>query len=412
MANIGIIGGGIAGLHLGHFLRQHGVACTMYSVQSPEEIANGRIQNTVAHHNTTLERERQLGIHFWDAAEHGYVCHWHYFGGEHPLHFRGDFGHPSCCIDYRLLLPRLTEEFERRGGKLVLGRALDPSDIVRISERHDLIVICSGRGALSRMFPVIEALTPYDRPLRQLCAGFYNGVARTRPVGVGWSVSPGGGELLELPFTWREGPATALLFECLPGGPMDVFRSLDYEQDPKRFDRAVLEIIRDRFPRTFERIEPVEFGLTGPRDLLKTAVTPLVREDYVELGNGKFAISLGDAHVLVDPIVGQGANAASYSAFVVGESIVGDHAYDRLFCERVARRRAERLQGLTQWANLMLQPPLPHVLELVGAMSQHQAVCDEFTQNFNAPERQWEILATPQRTQAFLRSRLSGTYGS
>jgi len=193
---------------------------------------------------------------------------------------------------------------------------------------------------------------------------------------------------------------------------MDVFRSLDYEQDPKRFDRAVLEIIRDRFPRTFERIEPVEFGLTGPRDLLKTAVTPLVREDYVELGNGKFAISLGDAHVLVDPIVGQGANAASYSAFVVGESIVGDHAYDRLFCERVARRRAERLQGLTQWANLMLQPPLPHVLELVGAMSQHQAVCDEFTQNFNAPERQWEILATPQRTQAFLRSRLSGTYGS
>ena len=85
MANIGIIGGGIAGLHLGHFLRQHGVACTIYSVQSPEEIANGRIQNTVAHHNTTLERERQLGIHFWDAAEHGYVCHWHYFGGEHPL---------------------------------------------------------------------------------------------------------------------------------------------------------------------------------------------------------------------------------------------------------------------------------------------------------------------------------------
>ncbi len=85
--------------------------------------------------------------------------------------------------------------------------------------------------------------------------------------------------MLELPFTWREGPATALLFECLPGGPMDVFRSLDYEQDPKRFDRAVLEIIRDRFPRTFERIEPVEFGLTGPRDLLKTAVTPLVRED-------------------------------------------------------------------------------------------------------------------------------------
>jgi hypothetical protein len=66
------------------------------------------------------------------------------------------------------------------------------------------------------------------------------------------------------------------------------------------------------------------------------------------------------------------------------------------------------LAGLTQWANLMLRPPPPHVLEFVGAMSQHQAVCDEFTQNFNAPERQWETLATPERTQAFLKSRLAG----
>ena len=27
---------------------------------------------------------------------------------------------------------------------------------------------------------------------------------------------------------------------------------------------------------------------------------------------------------------------------------------------------------------------------------------DEFTENFNQPERQWDILATPERTSAFL----------
>jgi hypothetical protein len=30
------------------------------------------------------------------------------------------------------------------------------------------------------------------------------------------------------------------------------------------------------------------------------------------------------------------------------------------------------------------------------------AVANEFTDNFNQPERQWDILATPERTSAFL----------
>jgi 2-polyprenyl-6-methoxyphenol hydroxylase-like FAD-dependent oxidoreductase len=198
-----------------------------------------------------------------------------------------------------------------------------------------------------------------------------------------------------------------MLFECIPGGPQDVFRDLDYAGDPKAFDRTVLQLFQRHYPKTYERINTSEFGLTGPLELLKGAVTPVVREDYVELGNGKFALALGDAHVVVDPVVGQGANAASYSAFVVGEAIVGDYVYDRLFCERVAHRRAERLQGLAAWVNMTLAPPTSSLIDLVGAMSRNQSVCDEFTRNFNAPERQWEILATPERTQAFLRSRLA-----
>lgn len=49
----------------------------------------------------------------------------------------------------------------------------------------------------------------------------------------------------------------------------------------------------------------------------------------------------------------------------------------------------------------MLNPP-PHVLEFLGAMSQDKALCDEFTSNFNDPERQVDILATPERTRAYL----------
>jgi hypothetical protein len=49
----------------------------------------------------------------------------------------------------------------------------------------------------------------------------------------------------------------------------------------------------------------------------------------------------------------------------------------------------------------MLNPP-PHVQEFLGALSQDKALCDEFTTNFNDPERQVDVLATPERTRAYL----------
>jgi hypothetical protein len=67
-------------------------------------------------------------------------------------------------------------------------------------------------------------------------------------------------------------------------------------------------------PEVFARIDTARFGLTRPEDLLQGAVTPVLREDYTILPNGRVVIVLGDAHSVVDPVVGQGANSASYSA--------------------------------------------------------------------------------------------------
>ena len=35
-------------------------------------------------------------------------------------------------------------------------------------------------------------------------------------------------------------------------------------------------------------------------------------------------------------------------------------------------------------------------------MSQDKVLCDEFTSNFNDPERQVDVLGTPERTRAYL----------
>jgi 2-polyprenyl-6-methoxyphenol hydroxylase-like FAD-dependent oxidoreductase len=105
----------------------------------------------------------------------------------------------------------------------------------------------------------------------------------------------------------------------------------------------------------------------------------------------------------VDPVVGQGANSASYSAWELGQVITEDQSFDERFAQKVAARRANRVRAISDWTNLMIGlPPAPHLLQLLGAMSQNPAVADEFTDNFNQPERQWDILATPERTGAFL----------
>jgi len=404
--SIGIVGSGIAGLHLGLFLQQHDVPVTIYTDKTAEQVASGRIQNTVAHHHTTLERERALGVHFWDASEYGYEAHLHYFGVEQPLYFRGDFTDRSSAIDYRLYLPRLMEAYEERGGALVV-EPIEPADVDRLAGRHDLVAVCTGRAGLGELFPPLRQHSPYDRPQRRLCAGHYHGIARSEPNAVSISVWPGHGELLEIPMTSAAGHVTVLLFESIPGGEQEILADLSYDEDPARFERTVLDILREHHPYTFERVDESSFGLTGPLDLLQGAVTPVVREDFARLANGRFALAVGDAHVAVDPVVGQGANLASYSAWRVGEAIVSDFGFDERFCERVARSREERVHGASAWVNLMLAPPPQHLFELVGAMSQHKEICDEFTRNFNEPERQWDILATPERTRAFLEKRLA-----
>lgn len=400
MTSIAIVGSGVSGLHLGLFLQQHDVPVTLYSDKTAEQIAAGRLLNTVAHHHHTLERERALGVHHWDASEYGYVCHQHSIvGTPEPVRFRGDFAHPSSIIDYRLYLPRLLEDYLERGGDVVVGE-IDAQAIERISEDHDLVVVAAGRG-MGAMFAPLPEKCPYDKPQRRLSAGIYHGVRYTEPKGVGVHLSLGHGEMLELPITSREGFATALLFENIPGGDLEVLADVSYDEDPRGHDELVLRKLEEHYPMCFERVDTSSFCLQGPTDLLQGALTPVVREDYVRLGNGTFALAMGDAHCVVDPVNGQGANSASYSAWVIGNAILEDLAVDEQFCRRVARERQAFVYGVSDWTNMILNPE-PHVVGLLMAMAQNKALCDAYTQNFNHPDRQWDTVATAERTAAFI----------
>lgn len=403
--HIAIVGGGVGGLHLGLFLRQHDVDVTIHTDRRPDEVARSRLLNTVAHHAVTIERETRLGVDHWPTDRFGYYCHYHHFGGEQPLFFRGDFKAASRAVDYRLYLPRLMADFVERGGCIEYAE-LKADDVARLARSADLVVVCTGKGPLGQLFTHDAEHSPFDRPQRLLCVGLYSGVAEEATRSVTLSVSPGHGELIDIPTLTRGGMAHALLMENVPGGDMEVLARLRHEDNPRHFLDTLLAKLETHHPTVHRRIDRAAFDLAnGPGDLLQGGVTPTVRRTRLALGDGKFALALGDVHAVVDPLCGQGANMASYSAFVLGEEIVRQSVFDERFCEQVDARRQDRVLAATRWTNLFLSPPSPDLQQVIGAMSQDRAMCDEFTDNFNRPEAQWNRLASPQRMRAWLAER-------
>ncbi len=99
----------------------------------------------------TVAREDYLGVNHWSDPKDHYYYHDHFFNFPQPLNFRGYFSKPSRAVDYRIYLPTLMEDFQRRGGKIEYRR-IEESDIGRWSRRFDLLVVATGKGPLGQLF--------------------------------------------------------------------------------------------------------------------------------------------------------------------------------------------------------------------------------------------------------------------
>ncbi|GAB3650805.1 alanine-phosphoribitol ligase [Zhihengliuella somnathii] len=400
MKNIAIIGAGVAGLHLGLQLRQHDIPVTIYTNRTPEQVRDGRVMNSVAHMHVTLALESDLDVNHWKDDRYHYSFHYHYNGWGEQRTYSGRFADPARVIDYRIYLPHLMKDFTDRGG-VIEYRDLTAADIHALTDEHDLVVVSTGKGEIGAMFPKRPDKSPYDRPQRKLAVGFWKGVTRREPNGVEISVVPGVGELLAIPMWSFSGPVTALLFESVPGGAQEILTDQRFETDPEAYRQLTLDMLAQHHPTVFERVDTNEFAIQGEKDILQGGVTPVLREDYARLPNGRFLLALGDVHMTVDPIQAQGANAAAYSARVIGDAIVEDDTFDQRFMDKVAVRRAERLEAANDWINLMIQnPPPQQIPALFTAMAENPTLTDEFTENFNHPIRQTDLLATEARVRA------------
>jgi 2-polyprenyl-6-methoxyphenol hydroxylase-like FAD-dependent oxidoreductase len=400
MAHIGIVGSGVAGLQLALALQQHGIQSTIYSERTPDEYRARQLSNMVARNACTRERERQLGVNHWDDPHYDMgrlnVC----VRGQRTIAFSGRMP-PAQAVDLRIYWARLLEDFASRGGRVVM-HTVQIDELDDLASRHDLLVVASGRASLSTVFPRVAEHSPYTSPQRLVIGGLFRGIGYSDPRALEVVVNPGHGEILAVPFQSFEPELTGIGILISAGGQFERLRHLRYHEEPRRFVAAILDLLREFAPPVYERVDARAFDLSRPQDLGYAAITPTVRRGFIELSNGRFMLALGDAHVLIDPLTGQGSNNASHAADALCRAIGSGAAFDRAFCERVEQEICAYVVPVSDACNSRLQPPAPHFRELLGAAVRDQSLADLYADGYVHPDRFWAIASSPERTAALL----------
>jgi 2-polyprenyl-6-methoxyphenol hydroxylase-like FAD-dependent oxidoreductase len=406
---VAIVGSGISGVTLALRLQHLGVDATLLCDRTPDEQRAGRVANLVARFPATRDRERQLGVAHWDTvppcASQGIDVD---VVGT-PLAFFGRFDRTAQGIDFRVYLSRLVEDYLARGGRIEVGPLpATPTDLVARTGGHDVVVVAAGRssGVAGDLFPVRTDRSPYTRPQRRLLGGLYDGVAATDPPAVCFNLVPGVGEIFQQPFLTDRGVFAAVLVEAVPDGPLDPITRFDVAADRRTFAHALLDVLDAYAPKLAGRVDAARFGPIGPLDVLQGAITPTVRAGWAPLPDGRFALAVGDAWIVNDPITGQGANIGSYCAWRMADALHAVGGVDAAFACDLEDELWSYAGPITAWTNALLQPPPEHIVEVLGAATAHQSVADAFANGFADPVRFAAALATPEAAAAFVRNNL------
>ncbi len=402
---IAVVGVGIAGLHLALLLQRAGVDPVLHGDRTPDDLRSGRMLNTVARFGRIRRLEQELDLGHLPARTSGvrFTLRHNPAVGNPELSFRGEIDEPWSFVDMRIVQADALEAYLERGGRYELG-VLDDDALVALGERFDLVVVAAGRRGLDTLFGVDHERSPFSAPQRELCAMFVEGLGTLEGADFGYHVIPAVGELFQPAFTSFDGEIAGLLFEGVPGGPYAQLAAMDYATDPAAYDARVFELLSELTPDVAALADPTTFGVRGPLDVLRGAITPRVRHATTRLPSGTYALAVGDAWVTNDPVTGQGANTASHCAAVAAQAILGGGPYDEAFCRRVEEAMWAFAGPVTAWTNATLGPPADHVVGAFVAAAGDARVADALIANFNDPPTMWSVLSSHDATASFLAS--------
>jgi len=400
-----IVGAGQSALQLALGLQQDDYDVTVMSARTADEIRNGRVMSTQAMFHRALQIERDLELNFWEDECPKYD--WHIYSlrgpdGQMVLDYAGEFSDYAQSVDQRVKMSGWLEEFENRGGKVII-HGVTVSDLDQLVPLYDLTIVAAGKGELVDMFGRNADRSPYSEPQRSLAVAYVHGMER-RPeypdiAAVNIDIVAGLGEMYVIPGLTTSGPCDILLIEGVPGGEFDSFSGARTGEEVLR---RILELRGKYAPRDRERSGGAK--LTDWGGFLTGRYTPVVRNPVGRLPGGGTVLGMADVVVANDPITGQGSNNAAHCAAIYQKAILdhGDKPYDEDFMEQTFEKYWDYAQYVTMFTNAFLQPPPPHVMELLVTGIEHKEIRDRFTEGFAYPPDFFDWFMDPDKAAAYL----------
>ena len=404
MSKFLIVGAGQAGLQLAFGLVQDGHDVTVVSNRTPDDIRNGRVMSSQCMFGAALEHERELGLNQWEAEcpdVEGISMAVPAPGGGKMIDWAARLERPAQSVDQRVKMPVWMEELEQKGGKIVLHDAAIP-DLEGYARANDLVVVAAGKGDVAQLFERDPERSPYSAPQRALALTYVTGMEpRPEFSAVCFNLIPTVGEYFVFPALTMTGACEIMVFEGVPGGPMDCWGDVTTPEEHLAKSRWILDTFL-----SWEAERCRNVALTDDNGILVGRFPPTVRKPVGELPSGALVLGIADAVVLNDPITGQGSNNASKSAASYLASIRehGDGPFDRAFMEQTFERYWDYAQYVTGWTNALLGPPPQHVLELLVAGNDHETVASRFVNGFNDPSDYFEWFMEPDKASRYLAS--------
>jgi hypothetical protein len=401
---ITIVGGGQSGLQLGCGLLSNGYEVEIVQNRTAEQVQFGKVLSSQCMFGTALQNERDLGLNFWKnecpTVDSINFCVPAPDGsGKKAMDWNGKLDRPGQSVDQRVKVPRWMKEFERRGGAMTIHDA-GIDDLERYAKQSDLVIVAAGKGDIAKLFERDPEKSPFDKPQRALALTYVKGM-KPRPdhSAVNFNLIPTVGEYFVFPALTVNGACDIMVFEGIPGGPMDCWKDV---KTPEEHLAKSLWVLDTFLPWEAERNRDV--SLTDDNGILAGAFAPTVRKPIGKLPSGAMVLGMADAVCLNDPITGQGSNNASKSAKAYMDAILahGDSAFDGAFMQATFDGYWNYAQYVTGWTNALLQPPPPHVLNIMGSAQAYPDLAKRIANGFDNPVDFFPWFAVPEEADAYL----------
>ncbi|CAI0851630.1 styrene monooxygenase/indole monooxygenase family protein [Serratia quinivorans] len=387
MRTIAIVGAGQSGLQLALSLLAADYPVTLLTNRDAKSLRGGRVMSSQCMFHDALETEREKQLNFWEAdapcIEGISLTLADPQQAEQPiLNWRGGLDQYAQSVDQRLKMAGWMEEFERLGGKLIIAE-VGVSELERLSASHDLVLLAAGKGDIVSQFSVNTQRSRFDRPQRALALTYIHGM---RPMESGHQINfnliPGVGEYFTFPAYTLSGVCDIMVFEGIPGGPMDCWEGVN---SAGQHLQNSLNILQRWLPWEAERCSDIE--LTDAQGFMSGRFTPCVRQPVLTLPSGRQVLGMADALVLNDPITGQGSNSAAKCAHLYLQQILarGDAAFDENWMVQTFEHYWDYARHVVNWTNSMLLPPSPHVMELMFNAADSEELAGQIVNGFNHP---------------------------